>query len=375
MYLKDKSVPYFIHNSSGQPEIVMIFPITRDVSASPEKWRQVLDFLAKSQIQTLLVIDKTDDNSAKDYFFNHFQFKDKQLLVFPRSLGDTLFDTLGEIVLDKNMWVIQLHDDDDWSGTVKLPANPDLQTVYHGDFFLRSESKGLIKFLDFSMPNRIVFSLVPTALWNQFTSLIQAQNYHVPGSFDFTFTHMARLACKFEYRPGFSYEWKDDNWSSRKKSKNQLIGLAERDGWECWASPEIANFNRSVDSLVALSFLGDSLDANSWKSEIVCSLRTFQPSNRKRIMYLSWTALLASQSLFKKPIFAILNKKIENGSRDEQLELHRFIIKTWKIHTISELIQVISELASMNKFGELRNRFVFWRSALNRIQNGASGGH
>lgn len=374
IYPKDENETHFISNSSGQPEIVLIFPVTRDVSRNPLKWKKVLDFFVESEIKTLVVIDKTDKSSATEYFFNHFQVDNKQLLVFPRSINQTLFDTLGEIVLDENMWVIQLHDDDDWSGRITLPANPDWQTVYFGDFYLLSESNGLTKFLDFSMPNRIVFTLVPSFIWNRFTNLIQAQRFHVPGSFDFTLSLMARLVCNFEYSPGFSYVWKDDNWSSRRKSRSQLIGLAQRDGWENWASPEIAIFNRSVDSLVAVNFVIDLLDSQSQNSEIVRSIEAFQPSRRKRGVYLFFILILVFQSLFRKSVGVIFKKENMSGTLDERVELHRFIMKTWSIKSIRDLIRLIDELESNNRFQTLNKRFLFWRYVLNQIEQGVIRG-
>jgi len=368
IYLKEENQSLFIPNPTGEPEIVLIFPITRNVSESPEKWKAVLDLFEKSEINTIVVIDKTEQSLATDFFTKNFKVIDKRLIVLPRSIKDTLFDTVGEITLGKKMWITQLHDDDNWAGKVALPISPDFQTVYYSDFYLHSESNGLTKFHDFSMPNRIVFSLVPSIIWNKFAELIQAQNCHVPGSFDFTFSLMAKLVCNFEYIPGFRYEWKDNNWSSGRISKSQLIGLAERDGWSSWSSPEIANFNRSVDSLVALNYLDDLVVAKTLNLEIAQLLDTFQPSTKKRIKHLSLTLLLGGGRLFRK-IFSLLNKRDPLVAKsDHQLELHRFIIKTWNIRAVSDLISLITELQSNRDFESLQKRFEFWEVSLNDLE-------
>ena len=223
------------------------------------------------------------------------------------------------------------------------------------------------------MPNRIVFSLVPSIIWNRFTELIQAQNYHVPGSFDFTFSLLARLMGKFEYISGFIYEWKDDNWSSGKISKRQLIGLAERDGWGFWSSPEIANFNRSVDSLVALNYLSNYVDRNSRNLEIAQSLKTFQPSTKKRIKHICLTILLNCRILIRKVFLAVFNRDIQSGRPERQLELYKFIIKTWSIRTLRDLISLLTELESTCKFEALQERFKFWISTLNLVERGTIG--
>ena len=112
--LKDKDQPLFLQNVSGSPEVVLISPITRYDSSSDSKWRAVLEILEKSEVATLVVIDKTEEGRATDFFMNNFEYSDKQLFVLPRSIQDTLFDSVGEIMLDKNMWIMQLHDDDNW---------------------------------------------------------------------------------------------------------------------------------------------------------------------------------------------------------------------------------------------------------------------
>lgn len=370
IYLKHENQNLFLQNKSGRAEIVLIFPITRSDHSSREKWRTILEFFGESEITTLIVIDKTDLASAADYFMSHFEFNNKQLFVLPRSIKDTLFDSVGEIVLDHDMWIFQLHDDDKWRGKITLPETPNLETVYYFDFYLSSESNGLTKFLNFSMPNRIVFSLVPSMLWNRFSRLIQDQNYHVPGSFDFTFNLMARLSCKFEYRAGFVYEWKDDNWNSAKSSKAHLTGLAENDGWKDWSSPEIANFNRSVDSLVALNYIDNFLSKDSLKSEIVQSLTTFQPSTGKRIKHLIVTALVICRPLLHRGFFTILGKDVDTSIEEREVNLHRFILKTWNVRIINDLINLISELESTNDFEILQTRFTFWKLALNQLERG-----
>ena len=368
IYLKRENQTLFLHNISGRPEIVLIFPITRSEQRSREKWRTILEFFGESEIKTLIVIDKTELASATDYFMSHFEFNKKQLFVLPRSIKDTLFDSVGEIVLDNNMWIFQLHDDDKWSGKITLPETPNLETVYYSDFYLSSESNRLTRFLNFSMPNRIVFSLVPSMIWNRFSKLIQDHNYHVPGSFDFTYNLMARLSCKFEYRAGFVYEWKDDNWNSAKSSKAHLTGLAERDGWKDWSSPEIANFNRSVDSLVALNYIDDFLSKDSLKSEIIQSLTTFQPSTGKRVKHVIVTALLIGRSLLQRGSFTILGKDMDTSIQERKVNLHRFILKTWNIRTINGLINLLSKLESTNDFETLQARFAFWKLALNQLE-------
>jgi hypothetical protein len=365
--LKDEDQPLFLQNISGSPEVVLISPITRYDSSSSSKWRAVLEILEKSEVATLVVIDKTEEGRATDFFMNNFEYSDKQLFVLPRSIQDTLFDSVGEIMLDKNMWIMQLHDDDNWKGKICLPMKADYKTVYYSDFYLFSNSKGLTRFLDFSLPNRIVFSLVPSVLWNRFSKLIQDQSYHVPGSFDFTYNLMARLSCKFEFLGGFNYEWNDNNWKSSKDSKSHLIGLAQKDGWGNWSSPEIAMFNRSVDSLVSLIYIIDFLSKESLDNEITRLIANFQPSKRKRLKLTFLIPILFGAGKFQKEIFVLLGKDLSRSNLQDKVKLNRFILKTWKIRTIVDLSTLIGELESFSNFDLLLIRFKFWMQALSDL--------
>ncbi len=365
--LKDENQPLFLQNVSGSPEVVLISPITRYDKNSSDKWHAVLEIVEKSEVATLVVIDKTEEGRATDFFMKNFEYSNRQLFVLPRSIQDTLFDSVGEIMLDQNMWVMQLHDDDKWKGKICLPVLADYKTVYYSDFYLFSNSKGLTRFLDFSLPNRIVFSLVPSVLWNRFSKLIQDQSYHVPGSFDFTYNLMARLSCKFEFLGGFSYEWNDNNWKSTKDSKSHLIGLALRDGWGNWSSPEIAIFNRSVDSLVSLNYVIDFLSNEILSDEITQLIANFQPSKRKRLKFTFLTPILFGAGKLQRVFFGMLRKDLSKSNFQDKVRLHRFMLKTWKIQTILDLCILISELEGYSNFELLMSRFKFWRQVLSDL--------
>ena len=371
IYRKRENQPLFLQNTSGRPEIVLIFPITRDSERSSEKWRTVLDFLAESQINILIVIDKTAQRTATEFFMHNFELANKRLLILQRSFKDTLFDSVGELVLDENMWVIQVHDDDRWSGNITMPKALTPETVYYFDFYLQSETKGTIKIEDYSMPNRIVFSLVPSKIWNRFSKLVREQQYHVAGSFDFTLNRMAQLTCKFEHQSGYEYYWKDDNWETSQSSITHLTRLAESDGWKEWSSPEIANFNRSIDSLASLNFLKDMLSQTAIRIEINHLINEFRPSNKRKLKYIILNPIFLAEIKFRG-IF--INRKGIVDQRalrlQKQFNLYKFIERTWRVKSIKNLIDVITYIESQETFESLEDRFQFWKLSLAELNEG-----
>lgn len=371
IYHKRKDQPLLIQNPTGNPEIVLVFPITRDVEESPTQWKAVLEFADKSDIRTLLVIDKTERSSATEYFMKNFALDDKNLIVLPRSIKDTLFDSVGEIVLDRNMWIIQVHDDDCWRGKITFPSAIDAETVYSFEFYLQSESKDIFKIDDYSLPNRIVFSLVPTIIWNKFSKLVRDENYHVAGSFDFTLNRMAQLACKFEHHSGFEYFWKDDNWNTSKNATTHLTRLAESDGWKEWSSPEIANFNRSIDCLASLNYLKDTLSPTVIEVELSQLMKGFSPSTKRKIKYSVLKPALYAEIVFRR---ILPWKRGSNSQRllklQKQLNLYKFIEKTWHLQSIADLIDLIEYIESLNRFEKLHTRFQFWKLSLSELNKG-----
>jgi len=350
---------------TGAPEIVLIFPITRGRVENLEKWKSVLEFFAGSPIGTIVVIDKTVEHSATEFFINNFALASRNLLVLQRSIEDTLFDSVGELVLDDDMWIMQIHDDDSWNGRVTIPKITTPDTVYSFDFYLHSEIKGTTKIKDYSMPNRIVFSLVPSKLWNIFTKLVQNQNYHVAGSFDYTLNWMAQLTCKFEHQSGYEYYWKDDNWETKHSAIKHLTKLAVSDGWKEFSSPEIANFNRSIDSLASLNFLKDFMSRKELESEIKQVLNEFRPSFKRKLKYKVLFPILILQ--IKSQRIFIKNKNVVDQktlSLQNQYDLLKFIERTWGIESIMALIEVITYIESKGSFEKLENRFRFWKKTL-----------
>lgn len=369
IYEKQKGNPYFLQNTSGNPEIVLIFPITRDISKNSEKWKSVLEFVENSAIGTLLIIDKTELRSASAYFMDQFHFSNKRLVVFPRSINDTLFDSVGEIVLDKNMWIIQLHDDDKWNGTITLPEVAQPNSVYFSDFYLESDTKGKHKINDYSMPNRIVFSLVPATLWNRFSKLIQDHQYHVAGSFDFTFNLMAHLTCKFIYQPGFEYHWKDDNWDTSKNAIAHLTKLAQSDGWQEWSSPEIANFNRTIDCLSSLKYIDDLAGSKIINEEVQRLLLSLRPGIKKKFKYLVFIPLLKLEIMLKRIVIRTnKQKKFSTKLQSEQLSLLKFIVMSWRVKSLADVIDCITFLESTKNFDALKLRFQFWKQSIAELK-------
>ena len=374
VYLKKQGTSVFITNYSDTPEIVLIYPIIRSDEQSIANWQKLLVFFNKSSIKSLVVIDKTETNIAIDYFNQNFSDTNKHLYLMPRSLEDTLFDTVGEVVLDKNMWIIQIHDGDDkWRGDINPSILVDTNTVYFSDYFKYSLENSPVIQEDFSMPNRIVFSLVPSNLWNVFVRFIQDQKHHVAGSSDFTLNYMAKVFAKFQYFQGYSYYWNEENWISRRIATIHLKKLAQADGWESFSSPEVAIIARTIDCLVSLNYLKDIGDPKAMQKRSVELLTSFKLSRlriyRCNLKIIGLTVVLWSMSCFYKCTLRTNMKVVDTRNR---IDLFKFLKLSSESNSIQHILVLIHNLQQRNEFQKLETRFIVWEKNLTELSNSFS---
>lgn len=343
-------------------EIVLIYPIIRSNQTSAVEWHNLLDFFNHSSMSCLIVIDKTTSNIATKFFMHNFSQEDKDLFILPRNRQDTLFDSLGELILDENLWITQIHDGDDkWNGKIETSMLMDSRTVYFSDYYKYSSKNIKKKQEDFSMPNRIVFSLVPAKIWNKFSKLIQDQRFHVAGSFDFTLNFMAETFCNFQYFSGYNYYWNEENWVTRKIARSHLKRLARADGWEFFSSPEIANFNRTVDCLVSLNHLKEDLNIRVIHEKSKILIASLKIRKIRKYKYFCLIPLLKLAIKCNKHI----NKKTQYlkarvRAIENILHLYEFLIQVDSIESIRDLIALIRNLELLDEFPSLGIRFAVW---------------
>ena len=374
VYLKKQGTSVFIRNYSDTPEIVLIYPIIRSDKQSIANWQKLLVFFNKSSINSLVVMDKTETNIAIDYFNQNFTDNDKHLYLMPRSRDDTLFDTAGEVELDENMWIIQIHDgNDEWRGDINPSILVDVNTVYFSDYFKYSLENSPVMQEDFSMPNRIVFSLVPSNLWNVFVRFIQDQKHHVAGSSDFTLNYMAKVFAKFQYFQGYSYYWNEENWISRRIATIHLKKLAQADGWESFSSPEVAIIARTIDCLVSLNYLKDFGDPKLMQKRSQELLTSFKLSRLRiygfNFKIIGLTIVLWSICCFSK---STLHKKMKVVDTKSRIDLLKFLKLSSESNSIQHILILIHILQQRNEFQKLETRFIVWEKNLTELINSFS---
>ncbi len=343
-----------VHESLNQESIqtqneglVLLFPVTRVGAIAEIKWRQIVDLCNRSQISSLVVIDKTPNMAATRFFTSQSFQQNHEIWILNRPSTEAIYDSQKFIQLRGNSWIIQLHDDDEWEGKLQLDGASHELTAFQILFHVGSKVEHA-KNADYdNLPARVNFTLLPTQIWNRFTAFIESQSGHVAGSVDATLNMIVRDVCFLSNNIEFKYYYNIRHWRNDRAGKGHLTELSREDGWENYSSPEIAVLNRTIDNLAALSYFKDFYDEKKLLSSISRELSSFKLHFMKK-MFLYYKLILSKW-----------------GYKKNRTELLTKLITASNITTMSDLILWLENLPHLN-FIEARRKF--WVGAVGELE-------
>lgn len=351
----------FVRNKSDDAKIVIVLPVSRIGSTYQTKWDEVIKLAIESKVAALVVIDKTKDFLATDYFQEKTKTAEFQLYLAEGSLEHSMYESQSAIKLAKNLWIIQLHDDDTWSGQLSLPKHSHELDVYPSKFKIAALPRW--RSPDKNYPPKILFSLIPGNIWNLFANFIEAQGAHTAGSLDHTLTLITNSICTKKFVMDFEYLYNDAHWRSRPVATQHLLNLTITDGWGKLSSVDIAMFNRTVDGISAMQYFKCMVGQEEFNKSEKLLYKMFIPSIKRKIyisVRLFLTFVFTKIDLYVSAVFKFEPKSCYL----DELFKYRFLRATWKIETNQDLIEMIRILIKDNSFPLLSQRFEFWMSQL-----------
>ncbi len=366
---EDLNIQVLVRNRRGINGIVLLLPLTRVNAQSKDKWGEVVLLAKRSNIQALVVLDKTPNKEASLYFSDNFKSNDIDLYLLQRNSTEAIYDSQAFIRIEDKLWIIQLHDDDEWNGTLKVPSDVD-QTVFFETAFLSRNGKSKTRIAtEVSPPARINFSLVPAPVWNRFIEFIHEQGGHIAGSADATLNLATRLSCSKADSDDFEYIYDNRHWNGSHSSSQHLMRLAKEDGWGRLASPEIAVLNRTIDNLCVLSYFRDLLTPQEIATQKLKLLSAIRPSKKKYI-FVVWRQRVLR--LFSDSYKFVMQKGLKRQQADipekilSRLTVDLMVIKSYQVKNLDQALNLISNLPIPVA---LRERFIFWDKWLSRLNN------
>lgn len=327
--------------------LVLLFPVTRMGDVALEKWNNIVELCNQSQINALVVIDKTYNKEASRFFSGNIFQGNIKCYVISRPSTEAIYDSQKYIKISTNSWIIQLHDDDEWEGKLTLPTSKSQMVAFQVPFFVGSKNNCTKSHKYDNLPARINFTLIPSVIWNNFTHFIESQSGHIAGSADATLNMIVRDLCLMLHCGDFRYYYNIRHWKNNRNSKAHLSNLSREDGWEQYSSPEIAVINRTIDNLAALSFFSEFYNIDKLSVAMTREMAGFKMSAHKK-------ALLYVQLMLSKL-----------GFHKFERQLLIQLIRSSQVKTIHDLI---SWLGNFSTLPLLEKRISFWATELAKLQ-------
>ena len=267
----------FVRNVNKTRTCVLLLPVTRTDSKSREKWKNTLKLLELNNEVIVVIIDKTSDLELSNYCNSNYHDIGNRLYVLCRPRSESVFDSQKYVTLDSNLWITQIHDDDEWSGLPTVPS--DAQEL---DVFVFNTNK--ISLSDLSeqivsgnlRTQEIIFGAVPSRIWNAFVDYIDAQGSPVADSLDSTLYLLCDVFGKIKTRDGFSYSWVPSNWTDRSTALSSLQNSTRKMGWGKYSGVNASLVHRALDQMSAFSFCTTKFGLSLSKTDIEYVISRFK---------------------------------------------------------------------------------------------------
>lgn len=363
---ENNNLDIVIEVKHGKHNIVVLFPMTRGISANLFRWQKLISTVNYSKVATLVLIDKTPKHQATDYFISQGSEISADVVVVKRPRTEPIHDSQSRIRLKDGLWIIQLHDDDDWDGVLEVPVGTDVNSVIKTNFtILKNSLKVTID--DKNFPDcRSIFSLLPASVWNRFVDLIVAQGGHVAGSIDSSLNLAVSLIKPNLLDANFKYTYDNRHWESKRRSKAHLKQLTQEDGWGIFATVDMSLVSRAIDGISSLIFFSDLYSEHDLEGQIKKWMEVTKPhylrvlSKRVEIVLL----MLCMQLLGVIP--GIYSRRFFHSGRTKIL-YRRILLSAWDADEIKNYISVVETLMEIDFLAKLQPRFHFWESQLKKI--------
>jgi hypothetical protein len=362
IYSENSLDEVFIENKSAKKSIVVLLPVTRIGEKNIDNWEKILHVIQRSEVVALVVLDKTPSAEATDFFSKRADLLKSDIYLIRRTPGEAIYDSQSVVTIDENLWILQLHDDDEWDGVLAFPFEPNRKQLFSPNFVFAGKQETNVLSWEASPPARINFTALPSEVWNRFTLFIRSQGGHAAGSVDSTLNLMSRLICHFVAMDSFDYRYDNRHWKNQKQAKGNLEKLALEDGWENLASEEIQLLNRRIDALCAFIFFQDLLPGK-FDNIRQSLLHDFKLSPKKKLhlrVRMSVFFLykeINNLSMIKSVAFS--DSKKQSRIRN-QIEIDMITLQSTKIQSGQDILRLVKKFQSLGNFPKLKERFAFW---------------
>ena len=362
---EDDESEVFIKSIDEKKNIVILFPMTREMDKNLRRWQEIISTVNKSKVAALVLIDKTPFRQATNYFVE----KEKEILsdiyIIQRPRTEPIHDSQSRVRLDDNLWIIQLHDDDEWDGVLEVPIGTIEHSIIKTNFtVVNNGSKTNIE--NSNWPDcRSIFSLLPTKVWNRFRDLIIAQGGHVAGSIDSSLNLAVSLINPNLINLDFRYFYDNRHWQSKRLSKAHLIQLTKEDGWGKFATVDISLVSRVIDGVASLIYFQDMYSELDFENQLKKWIKETKPHTLRIFLRRIETIILFMLIRIVGIIPGSLTGNL-TASLNMSILYRKILLMTWGATEVKNYLSVVKMLMQIDFVSKLRPRFIFWDSVLGK---------
>lgn len=355
---------------SDEKRIVVVAPLTRVNQESEVKWKTILKFANKKTLRSLIIIDKTPNHQASEFLMEYARESASEVLILQRPSSEPLFDSLRFIKLDSNLWITQVHDDDSWSDDLDTVVCKDQNVIYSPVIFVKSNKvvEKVTPANNSKYPQSVLFSFLPSLLWNKFVDFMNDQGGHVAISQDATLQQIVRLFNSYSFTDGYSYTYNIDNWVKKRKSMVLVKKYSILDGWGSYSGIEIALINRALDKFSATIYFKDMFPGAQVEAELNQLFHEFRLSKRRNLAIFfgkkaQTSHILIAYACEKTSIMKNYGFNLRKR-KSQRREILTLFTAFGKIKDLFELLHLVSEIEKMELNHELKRRVNFWNQMI-----------
>lgn len=296
----------------------------------------------------ILILDKTNNNYLI-HFLNKKFSKATTLKILKRPHNESTFDSQKLIKLNKNSWILQLHEDDyleDFNDLFKLK-------IKQNDTILLNVLNQFYEPLSDTNPNRYIFSLIPSNIWNLFVDYLRLQNSHISYSVDLILSDLVKSFTEKFYFSEAKYIYTDRwNFSKYFNLKRHVINLTRLDGWDFLSNRYVFIFNARIEFLIYIKYFHENIINNPYHGKLDVILSQLRNTYRFKIF---WKLMYHFSNFCNK--IRLLNdlvfiKKIFFTSQ--------IVYKSFSFNELPDLLDLVRTLKKIPNLKSLSNRFDFW---------------
>lgn len=262
-------VPRLIAAGDRAP-LLFFMPTRRE---TPTSWAKLWQTHCQSKSSTLLILDKTREGSATEFFSSAVERDISQgdVILLRRPYEEDPFQSVADVSIAPSLFVMQCHDDDDWTGFPVLPSN--FQEYLSFEVPCRRDSPTAEANLDGHLSR--FFGAIRGDIWSRFIRHCGVNPRGTDPTVDQTLAFLLAAMGQSGRVAGYTYTYNNDNWATWADVEENNLRAMRRLGWQTADVVPAVHWCHLLDDLEALHLYGDMMSDHRVRQAL--SQRLFYP--------------------------------------------------------------------------------------------------